>query len=124
MFQHPLVNEPDRHKFFLDIDDEYVGVRVECPYTKVTASWGEGFADKIGQHVLGSDVDTTRPCWPHHENGVGEWVPDDAPQSECTYESRADNVALDEIIHGRCSVEIPNARWLWDDVGPTIEVGE
>ena len=98
--------EPDLHEFFLDIDDGYIGLRVVCPYDR---------------------THTNRPCWPHHSDGsdTNAWVPDEAPQDECTYESWVDNLSTDELLHGRCSVPLPTAQVSWENGDyPIITIGD
>lgn len=84
----------DAHRFFLDIDDSYCTLRAVCPYPP---------------------DDQDRPCWPHHQSGDDDMVPDEPPQTICIYEDWLDNMGFDEIAHGSTSVELEGAWIDWSN---------
>lgn len=96
----------DRHRFWLDIDGEWTQVRVECPYRR---------------------EETSRPCWPHHEeaneDGDTLMVPDPAPQEECTYTDWVDNIGW-EMVQGARTVLLKGAWWDWSQGDyPVLQIG-
>jgi len=91
----------DRHRFYIDIDNGWVGLTVTCPYVR---------------------PDQTRPCWPHDETGPnGEMEPMEPPQATCVYQDFVDNLAIDEILQGRLMIEI-DARAVWGMDGMSVKI--
>lgn len=96
----PVPGPFDRHVLTLDFDDGYSNLSVACPYDR---------------------ADEARPCWPHDPDGDDDLSPLPAPQDVCTYESWVDNVAPDDLLHGKWSVRL-DCEWEWDSGEPVVHV--
>ena len=77
----------DQHTFSVRLNEYGSEIIVHCPY-----EWD----------------DAKRPCWPHHEDGDGEFtIPDDPPQTICTYEQCVENLACDDLVQGETTLALP-----------------
>lgn len=86
----------DTHRFLVVISDGFVNLKVACPYDM---------------------ADTSRPCWPHHDEDDGAAPDDDTPEAHfCTYASWVDNESLEDLLHGEWAMLLEGAQVRWDGV--------